>query len=285
MAAARGGLHPTVASSRSVRPVMSTAYRVQGPAAAAVAAVAATATAAVVTVPTVPLWQGRVDGGSPARAAINGHPRWEGRDQTPRQPPNNHHNMAPGFGPWAMEPGQSRSPVVGPRFSPGQDRAMAVIRTPPLLPAMSPLVGGRLPDSPEYLGDLANALSVTPLAARTMTSGPVELAEPLTVGQQSLALSPPLGPALLGGTASGDRNGFGGGERGGGGGGGGGVMPAQNGGDALLPYLSPLRSKAFADIRALADPSLEVDIQDICADPDLNVNAPAFVPGGYLSTY
>lgn len=159
-----------------------------------------------------------------------------------------------------------------------------VIRTPPLIPAMPSMIGGPRPDSPEYLGDLANALSAAPFAGHTSEdpSESIELADQPMMRQQqqnslAVSMSSPLGPELLGGNTVDDRNGFGGG-------GGGGITAAQNGGTALSPYLSPRRTKTSPGIRAMANPSLEFDIQDICADPDLNVNAPAFVPGGYLST-
>lgn len=48
-------------------------------------------------------------------------------------------------------------------------------------------------------------------------------------------------------------------------------------------YSTPRRSpKPPTDLSLLTDPALDVDIQDICVDADLNADAPAFVPGGYL---
>lgn len=296
VAASKGVAHSsTGASSRNPQPVMAPAFRGQE---AAVVAAATTRVTTQAHVASVPSWQGRVGGGSPARAASNGRHGWEGTDQRPLQPPSNqhqHHPLTPVFGPWVMEPGQSRSPVGPTGFARAPDGGAVVMRTPPLIPAMPPMIGGPRPDSPEYLGDIANALSAAPFVERTSEepSKSMDLADQPMMRQQqqqqqqhslTVSMSSPLGPELLGGSTVDDRNGFGGGEGGVGGGGGGGITAAQNGGAALSPYLSPRRTKTSPDIRSMANPSLEFDIQDICADPDLNVNAPAFVPGGYLST-
>lgn len=154
--------------------------------------------------------------------------------------------------------GENVQGFVSPR------EGLSMLRTPPLVPALPSILGGLpSPDSPElYLGDLASALSSTPSPPRVPSSG----------GREPAATTPPLGPTLFGAM----RNGGSAGSYVGG------VMSnnAQNGPAATLSsYWSPSRS---TDIRLLGDPSLDVDIQDICADPDLNADAPAFVPGGYI---
>ena len=173
------------------------------------------------------------------------------------------------LGTWAMEPSSGMLPGTAAGAGAavinggGEGGGGAVGGTPPLVPAMpNQFAQSFPPESPEYLTDLANVLSSTP--------PPLYGGQQQQQQQQPQAVTPPLGPLLGGGDLFA-------GARGEGGGGGAGVFSPkqQGGGAALSPFLSPRQSTM------LADPSLDVDIQDICADPDLNADAPAFVPSGY----
>lgn len=56
-------------------------------------------------------------------------------------------------------------------------------------------------------------------------------------------------------------------------------------GTSSSTYSTPRRSPklpAAVDLSLLTDPGLDLDIQDICADPALDADAPVFVPGGYF---
>lgn len=234
---ARGIPHSSP-SPRTMQPALQSAYRIQRPSAACAR-------------------QG-LGGGSPAPALTNGRPGWEGGDQRQHEYVGTH-TVGLRQGPWAMEAGSSRSPVTPPGAV--MLDAVAATGTPPLVPLRPSLADRFPPDSPEYLDDLANALSSTPPPPK-----------PPSGLRQPLAVTPPLGPTLLGSSIGMVRSDL---LRDG-------AAAKQNGGLTLSPYVSPRRSTNPADIRVLADPSLDVDIQDICADADLNADAPAFVPGGYF---
>eukprot|EP00752_Nemacystus_decipiens_P006717 g6040.t1 len=169
------------------------------------------------------------------------------------------------LGTWAMEPSSGKLPetAAGAAVINGGVRG-AGVGTPPLVPAMpSQFAQSFPPESPEYLSDLANVLSSTP---PPLYGGQRQHQLPQ---QQPQAVTPPLGSLLGGGDLFSGSRGRGEGRAGV-------LTPKQDGGGAVLsPFLSPRQSTL------LADPSLDVDIQDICADPDLNADAPAFVPGGY----
>lgn len=158
--------------------------------------------------------------------------------------------------------GMAMSPLTRPLSTSGAGMSAAVT-TPPLIPALPSLLG-LSPDSPEYLGDLANALN----------SAPSPLEESLV---QSVSISPPqsVGSVLFGGNGIGTPRQLQGG---------GVVVESRAPEGGLLKLQSTVRrpTRPPADFDPLADPSLDVDIQDICVDPDLNVDAPAFVPAGYL---
>lgn len=182
--------------------------------------------------------------------------------------------------PWA--PPETTS---GLSLSPPREGMTAT--TPPHVPGF-PSVLGLPPDSPEYLGDLAVALNATPSPpqrpsvigeARTTPPQPPPSASAAAYGSAAIfGCGSDIGTTLdLAGRGRGDANELGG------------FMGMVN--ETTLAFSAmktmPERSCSSArapamDILVLADPSLDVDIQDICADADLNADAPAFVPGGYL---
>lgn len=213
---------------------------------------------------------GGAGGPLPAQALNNVRGWSEGRDHQQHREKNGGGGggrSSHPLGTWAMEPsGLLPGTAVAAAVINGGGRVGVGVGTPPLVPAMpSQFVQSFPPESPEYLSDLANVLSPTP---------PPPYAGQLhnhQQQQQPKAVTPPLGSARGGGDLFA-----------GAGGGGGGLTPKQEGnGAALSPFLSPSLSPSPRQSTMLADPSLDVDIQDICADPDLNADAPAFVPGGY----
>lgn len=198
--------------------------------------------------------------------------------------------------------------------------AIVASALPTGVPAMmppSPFVAFPPPESssPEYMGDLANVLS----SARSMLPPSSQLPSPLaatysppqglsSIGvshRQPLQVTAQPGSTVHGGNHTFDvgigmMSDFEGDQLG--------AFPAKRiglvgnpgsssrssstyGSVGVEPHfgsplppsvMAPSTVTAQADIMLLADPSLDVDIQDICADPDLNADAPAFVPGGYL---
>lgn len=195
----------------------------------------------------------------------NGQRRWDGDKVI------GFVSMAPRSGserdPWTPPsgspvPGSSLSPPHGAGTSGGlgspdgrgivmspMPAPLTTTATPPLISTLPSLLG-LPPDSSEYLGDLASALSSTspaPSVASTLfgnkSIGPLhELQEREGAEEQ---------------------------------------VKAKNGTTSRFS-MPKASTKATADIGPISDLSLDLDIQDICVDPDLNADAPAFVPGGYF---